>query len=172
MVIRLPLDASQLLERFVAERHGVSESGCVHVQLEVLRPKVRWCKDALRMLALPNAGGSSLESEALALEVLARAFGASLVMTETELAYNMPSKMTDFAITVFGEKIGVSVTRAFKWSPDEPGAEMTQEDAHHLLCKKLVAIHSSSRNVRNFRWRKQVHPRRPPPEPPCGEARA
>ena len=69
MVIRLPLDADQLLERFVAERHGVSESGCVHAQLEVLRPQIRWCADSQRMLGLPNAGGSSLGSEALALEV-------------------------------------------------------------------------------------------------------
>lgn len=99
------------------------------------------------MLQLPNAGGSSLASEALALEVLARAFSARLLMTETELHYNMPSKMTDFAVTLFGEKIGVSVTRAVKWAPDEPGVEMTSDDAAHLLRKKLTAIHSSSRNV-------------------------
>jgi hypothetical protein len=39
---------------------------------------VRWSPDAARMLEMPNAGGSSLVSEALAFEVLARAFGASL----------------------------------------------------------------------------------------------
>ena len=164
MVIRLPLDASPLLERFVVDRHGVAEGdcvSCVHCQLEVLRPKVRWCRDSQRMLELPNAGGSSLGSEVLAFEVLARAFGASLVKTETELVYNHPSKMTDFAVTVFGEKIGVSVTRAFKWTrelsefPASP-PELTGEEARHLLRKKLLGIESSSRNVVNMRWRKQV----------------
>lgn len=115
-------------------------------------------------------------------------------MTETELHYNMPSKMTDFAVTLFGEKIGVSVTRAFKWADGEPGVEMTSDDAAHLLRKKLAAIHSSSRNVshsatfnphtapcvrrvgpptrgcsiqvRNFRWRKQAKtPGRDQPHP-------
>lgn len=192
MVIRLPLDAETLLERFVAEPHGVSESGCVHAQLEVLRPQIRWCRDSQRMLDLPNAGGSSLESEALAFEVrrallvpmprspwlvsprlccraqvLARAFDARLVMTECELSYHQPSKMTDFAVTVFGEKIGVSVTRAFKWCPDQSSTDMTSAEARHLLRKKLKGIHSSSRNVRNMRWRKQVccpqpHPRAHP----------
>ena len=60
-------------------------------------------------------------------------------------------------ITVFGEKIGVSVTRAFKW----PAGEMAYEDADRLLRKKLYGIHSSSRNVRNMRWRKQAAPPRP-----------
>ena len=89
-------------------------------------------------------------------QVLARAFGASLVKAETELAYYQPSKMTDYAIVVFGEKIGVSVTRAFKWTPDMSSQDMTSDEARRLLRKKLDGIHSSSRNVRNMRWRKQV----------------
>ena len=104
MVIRLPLDAGSMLERFVREPHGI-ESGCVHSQLEVLRPQIRWCRDSERMLSLPNAGGSSIASEALALEVLERAFGARLVMTESELLYRAGSKMTDFAVPPRGPHV-------------------------------------------------------------------
>ena len=58
-----------------------------------------------RMLSLPNAGGSSIASEALALEVLERAFGARLVMTESELLYRAGSKMTDFAVPPRGPHV-------------------------------------------------------------------
>ena len=47
------------------------------------------------MLGLPNAGGSSLCSEALSFEMLARAFGARLEMTEMELRYTPGSQITD-----------------------------------------------------------------------------
>ena len=111
------------------------------------------------MLALPNAGGSSLLSEALALELLARAFGASLEKTELELLYSHGSKMTDFAINLFGGyQLGVSVTRAYKWSrttAHRPG-ELNVHEARQLLVKKLRGINASSKNVQNFRWTKQL----------------
>ena len=116
------------------------------------------------MLALPNAGGSSLLSEALALELLSRAFGASLERTELELVYSHGSKMTDFAINLFGGyQLGVSVTRAYKWSrgtadsagPTRPG-ELNVHEAQRLLVKKLRGINASSKNVQNFRWTKQL----------------
>lgn len=191
LCIRLPLEASTLLQAFVVHSHLC---GVVHLKLEAFRPlsRVRWSPDASRMLANPNAGGSSLVSEVLAFEVLARAFGASLERTELELAYSRGSKMTDFAIVLFGGfPLGVSVTRAYKWqgtstkgqrpssggedeagdeqppqqlfgsgsSPPQPypssgGLEM--EEARRLLRKKLAGINSSSRNVQNYNWRKQL----------------
>jgi len=157
LCIRLPLEAATLMRAFVVHNHL---AGVLHLQCEAFRPlsKVRWSPDAARMLEMPNAGGSSLVSEALAFEVLARAFGASLERTETELAYSYGSKMTDFATLLFGGyPLGVSVTRAYKWRKGyaEPaGLDIT--DAKRLLVKKLAGINASSRNVQNYRWRKQV----------------
>ena len=158
MCIRLPNEATTLLRAFVVHPQL---SGVINLQLEAFRPlsKVKWSPDASRMLALPNAGGSSLLSEALALELLARAFGASLERTELELLYERGSKMTDFAVTLFGGyALGVSVTRAYKWrsdGTDRPyGLEMTE--ARRLLKKKLHGINTSTRNVCNFRWDKQI----------------
>ena len=84
LCIRLPLEASTLLRAFVAHSHLC---GVIPLQLEAFRPlsKVRWSPDAERMRTLPNAGGSSLVSEVLAFELLARAFGASLERTELEV---------------------------------------------------------------------------------------
>ena len=39
-----------------------------------------------------------------------------------------------------------------KWE----GEELTEQDAHRLLAKKLYARNVSSRNVKNYEWRKQV----------------
>lgn len=157
MCIRLPIEASTLLRAFVIHSHL---SGVIHLQLEAFRPlsKVRWSPDAEKMLQLPNAGGSSLLSEALALELLARSFGASLERTEMQLEYAAGSKMTDFAVTLYGGyPLGVSVTRAYKWrgGTQEPSGLNVQE-AEQLLVKKLTGINTSSRNVKNFRWNKQL----------------
>jgi len=77
MVIRLPLNGIKVLRNLV-KRHEAS--GIVHTQVEAFRPrhKLRWSADASRMMTLGNAGGSSLESEVLSLEVLARSFGAQV----------------------------------------------------------------------------------------------
>mmetsp|Transcript_37649 Transcript_37649/g.120967 ORF Transcript_37649/g.120967 Transcript_37649/m.120967 type:complete len:319 (+) Transcript_37649:27-983(+) len=152
MVIRLPLDGVRLLRQLVKERDS---AGVLQTQVEAFRPrrKLRLSADASRMLMLPNAGGSSQQSEVLSLEVLARSFGAQLEMTEMELRYSQPSKITDFAVTIFGEHaIGVSVTRAINW----PQLDLTADDAYKLLYKKLDAILVSSGNVLNYQWRKQL----------------
>jgi len=151
-LVRVPLEAPTLLRTFATYEHLC---GVLHVGLEAHRPKhtMRWSRDSQRMLALPNAGGSSLLSEVLSFELLSRAFGARLQRTEMELTYKPGSKITDYAVTVYGEyKLGVSVTRAFKFEADE----LTDQDAYRLLSKKLTAINISSRNVCNYFWRKQI----------------
>ena len=56
----------------------------------------------------------------------------------------------------------MSVTRAFKWhgasasGPEGLPSGLDVCEAQRLLVKKLGAINISSRNVQNFRWRKQV----------------
>ena len=90
---------------------------------------------------------------------LARGRDACEERTELELHYSTGSKMTDFAIHLFGGyALGVSVTRAYKWrgslSVNPSGIDAVE--AQRLLVKKLAAIKCSSRNVQNYRWRKQI----------------
>ena len=51
------------------------------------------------------------------------------------------SKKTDYSVLLFGKPIGVSVTRAMKFS-----GKFTEEDAINLLEKKLLGIILSSEN--------------------------
>jgi hypothetical protein len=101
-----------------------------------------------------NAGGSSLESEIFAYEVLARCEGASLLKTETEVVYDTAGKITDLLVDIDGLKIGVSVTRAVAF-PFE--SAYTVEQAETLLTGKLADILESSANVSAAdAWTKQI----------------
>lgn len=100
---------------------------------------------AQTIMATPNAGGSSVPSEAFAMEVLALCEGASLVKTETMIVYDPPtSKKTDILVSVQGTQLGVSVTRAVSW-PRDAGYPVSQ--ALSLLDGKLSDILVSSANV-------------------------
>ena len=102
-----------------------------------------------------NAGGSSLYSEVFAFEVLTRCEGAVLIKTETEILYDDPQgKKTDLLITIEGEQLGVSVTRAVGFPREDP---YTVERAQALLEQKLEGIVSSSLNVsEGDSWNKQI----------------
>ncbi|PIK36849.1 hypothetical protein BSL78_26318 [Apostichopus japonicus] len=99
----------------------------------------------------PNAGGSSVESEVLSYELLHRCFGATLLKTETEIEY-FPTggSITDYTCKLNDNTLGVSVTRAWKYRGD-----FDQEDAIHLLTKKLKGILNATRNAIE-RWHKQI----------------
>ena len=107
-----------------------------------------------RMMATPNAGGSSGMSEAFAFEQLARCELAPLLKTETEITYDTTGKITDLMVSIDGHKIGVSVTRAVAYpfgQPYTPAAAMT------LLMRKLEDIKLSTANVSAAdRWTKQI----------------
>jgi hypothetical protein len=111
---------------------------------------------AQTMLATPNAGGSSGLSEAFAFEVLALCEGASLVKTETQIAYVPPtSKKTDILVRLDGQQVGVSVTRAVSFPPDA-GYPLTPQRIAFLE-SKLDDIIVSSMNVQPpDRWVKQL----------------
>jgi hypothetical protein len=97
------------------------------------------------VMADGNLGGSSLHSEAFAYEVLYRCELASLIKTEAEIDYLDPAgKKTDLLVEVEGVRLGVSVTRAFAWPPEEP---YTVEQATQLLEGKLSDVLLSSANV-------------------------
>ena len=124
--------------------------------LERHLPLVRWLPylntGTVKLFEDPNAGGSSVNSEAIAFEVLSRAFDASLLKTELEIKYQWTWKITDFLVHIYRRKIGVSVTRAFVFD-----GVMSHQFASALLTKKLAGVIGSSRNVcPEDSWRKQI----------------
>lgn len=112
--------------------------------------------DAMKILNEPNAGGTSENSEAMSMELLARAFGAKLRHTEMALQYwPEGSKKTDYSITLpDGQAMAVSVTRAADYRGPR---SFTDESAYYLLYKKLHGVIESNKNViKPMRWKKQV----------------
>lgn len=107
-----------------------------------------------RMMATPNAGGSSGLSEAFAYEQLARCELAPLLKTETEIVYDTTGKITDLMVSIDGYKIGVSVTRAVAYPFGQP---YTLSSATTLLTRKLEDIQASTASVSAAdRWEKQA----------------
>ena len=102
-----------------------------------------------------NLGGSSIYSEVLSFEILHRCDLAELLKTETEILYqDAGGKKTDLLVEMDGHKIGVSVTRAYAYPPDNP---YTVAQAQALLDGKLSDILLSSANVAPAdAWDKQV----------------
>lgn len=81
--------------------------------------------------------------QSLSVEYFARRFQARDVVTEMEVEYcSMNWKKVDYICTLYGQRVGVSVTRAMSY-PD-PRA-FSGDAAYQLLYKKLfglVSIHS------------------------------
>ncbi|KAK6188554.1 hypothetical protein SNE40_004709 [Patella caerulea] len=104
-----------------------------------------------KLLSVPNAGGSSLCSEALSYEFLGRCFRAKLLMTEMEIKY-FPhgGAMTDYVADINDTLLGVSVTRAMKFV-----GNYTEKDAQILLKKKLKGVNESTKNS-STSWTKQI----------------
>ncbi|MCA9711967.1 MAG: hypothetical protein KDK70_39390 [Myxococcales bacterium] len=102
-----------------------------------------------------NLGGSSLHSEVISFEVLARCEGASLLATEAEIQYVDPmGTKTDLRVEIDGLPVGVSVTRAVGFPPDDPYTPM---QASTLLGGKLDDILASTANVApGDAWVKQI----------------
>jgi hypothetical protein len=111
-----------------------------------------------RLFDTANAGGSSTESETMSYEVLRYCEGATLLHTETEIAYQPPddsgaNSITDLEVDIGGKKVGVSVTRAYKPSSQT----LTDADVKALLVKKLEGINRSSMRVLpQDKWVKQI----------------
>lgn len=108
---------------------------------------------ALKVFNEPNAGGNSVNSEAMSFEVMYRLYGARLVKTEMAIEYWHPNwKKTDYLMRLHGRRVGVSVTRAMKFR-----GVFTTEDARALLYKKLTGVNISTVGVvREDRWEKQI----------------
>lgn len=102
----------------------------------------------------PNAGGSSKCSEVMSLQWIIACEDAALYKIETEISYDAAGSITDYEVLIGGEKVGVSVTRAYL------GPTVTAYDtakATTLLEKKLEGINESSANVSaEDAWVKQI----------------
>lgn len=101
-----------------------------------------------------NAGGSSVDSEVFAFEMLARCELATLVATEIQIVYApTTSKKTDILVGIDGLKIGVSVLRA----ADFPYNPYSLTNATTKLTDKLNGIAESTANVvPEQKWVKQI----------------
>lgn len=102
----------------------------------------------------PNAGGSSKCSEVMSMQWLIECEGAQIHKLETEITYDVEGALTDYAVLVAEETIGVSVTRAYL------GPVTTTYSlgaATELLTKKLQQVNESSANVSAAdAWAKQI----------------
>lgn len=111
-----------------------------------------------RLYDTPNAGGSSTESEVFSYEVLYRCEDAALVATETEVMYQPAddagaNSITDLVVSINAERVGVSVTRAYRPIP----MVFTEANARDLLRTKLAGVNRSSMRVlAAHRWVKQI----------------
>ncbi len=102
-----------------------------------------------------NLGGSSLYSEIFAFEVLARCELASLVLTESEVVYvDANGKKTDLVVLISDVPLGVSITRAYGYPPEDP---YTLEQAQDLLTSKFEGVQESTDNMAaENAWTKQI----------------
>ncbi len=155
---RMNIDESALFDAFLT-----AEGLAILVNMELSMRSARdigptCCADAARILCEANAGGSSRISEALAMDVLARAFGATLLKTELELVYwPSGSPITDFSVSMRGGcELGVSVTRAVGPLVDKAWGSEGVDAAERLLRKKLRGVLESTRTCCSSAWRKQL----------------
>ncbi len=94
-------------------------------------------EDAIKSLAIDNAGGKSWLSEALSINYFAERFRAEKFIHEMEIEYWIDYKMCDFICNIKNRRIGVSVTRAMQYSKLE---DFTLHSAYTLLHKKLYGL--------------------------------
>lgn len=106
------------------------------------------------LYAAGTLGGSSIDSEVFAYEVLYRCDDAALLKTEGEIVYAIEGKKTDMLVEIDGTKVGVSVVRAMSY-PE--GAPYPMAQALSVLEGKLDDILESSVNVDPVdAWQKQI----------------
>ncbi|GJP40886.1 hypothetical protein CLOM_g551 [Closterium sp. NIES-68] len=119
---------------------GVEEKAVFLSEFEARAPFVEFTlsDDAVRVASSPNAGGASIISESLSVEYFVRHFGASDIISEMEVQYcDSNWKKVDYICSLFGQRFGVSVTRAMMYP------NPTLFDCHRakaLLRKKLHGL--------------------------------
>jgi len=143
--------------KFSSSLQNIFRPGCIMTKIKLQRDllKMKFSEGCVKMISLPNAGGSSMISEILSFEFLQAFCKAQLCKTEMEIRYYPHgSKITDYSVMIDDEIFGISVTRAFDFRGSE---NYTEKAAKHLLKKKLNGIYWSSKNVvQEHKWKKQI----------------
>lgn len=114
---------------------------------------------AKKILGTPNAGGSSIFSEAMSFEILNRFYNAQLLGTELEIEYDWGSKITDYSCKIGAHKLGVSVTRLIDFGDldKEYKPKFSSKAIQRLLEKKLHGVLASTSGVfPEWKWEKQI----------------
>ena len=110
--------------------------------------------DGRALRDIPNAGGASVRSEVMSMEVLKRAFGATLLATEMQAWYwPAHSPITDYVCKVNETVLGVSVTRAFHYLGS---SKFSQADANRLIKKKLQGVLNSMKAIVYPKFERQI----------------
>jgi len=117
-------------------------------------------KDTLAIFYEPNAGGKSINSEALSMEMMGTLWGAREVVTEMEVEYwNESWTKCDYLCSMpcghDGERelVAVSVTRGM-WYPHPSG--FNKEEAKRLLKKKLQGLIVARQGIMGKSFRKSI----------------
>lgn len=103
--------------------------------------------DATRVRTESNAGGTSTVSESLSVEYFVRRFQAKDIVTEMEVEYcSLNWKKVDYICTIYGQRVGVSVTRAMSFpNPSDFSTQMAYKLLHKKLFGLVVARHGVSK---------------------------
>ncbi|KAI5071300.1 hypothetical protein GOP47_0013551 [Adiantum capillus-veneris] len=103
--------------------------------------------DATRVRTESNAGGTSTISESLSVEYFVRRFQAKEIVTEMEVEYcSFNWKKVDYICTLYGQRVGISVTRAMSFpDPKDFSAQMAYRLLHKKLFGLVVARHGVSK---------------------------
>jgi hypothetical protein len=100
-----------------------------------------WSQAAKYNATIPNAGGFSIISETLSIDLMALLFQAKKFVSENEVKYRYQCKKLDYLCSINGEQVGVSVSRAAMYEEltDEHG-NYTPRIAYRQLRKKLDGL--------------------------------
>lgn len=102
------------------------------------------CEEAKKIALDPNAGGNSIYSEVLSMEILNRHYNAKEVYSEMEVEYVCENwKKVDYVTKIGGTNVGVSVTRAIPNACRLVKRESSVTDEEYvdrLLKKKLDGL--------------------------------
>jgi hypothetical protein len=140
-IISQPLDEYIKLKTILKNPFSLDTPFIIQHDLKTINSKVSdWdiCQLSSKIYLEPNAGGKSLHSEAISVKVLNELFGLSDIATEMEVEYRWFNyKRCDYICTMYGQRIGVSVTRAMAYP--HPSL-FTLEDACRLLNRKIYGL--------------------------------
>lgn len=104
--------------------------------------------DAQALVDIGTIGGSSIESEALSLDLLVRCELATLLKGEPQVSYDDEGgKKTDILVEIDDHKIGVSVTRAMSYVYPEPCGPVDEEALATLMTRKVSELQLSFANA-------------------------